>query len=136
MSLAAQIIAKAFSVRNLELPLWSAIHKRYWGIHFKSLQNPHIEGLTILGGEPFEPFNQAELVNLLHIVKQEFSEKNIWCFTGFVYDKDLLKGQRKHTNATDEMLSYIMNKTAQKAVLFLCLLKKEKNACRQFFSFI
>lgn len=71
------------------------------------LQNPHIEGLTILGGEPFEPFNQAELVNLLHIVKQEFPEKNIWCFTGFVYDKDLLKGQRKHTNATDEMLSYI-----------------------------
>ncbi|MGN8627445.1 4Fe-4S cluster-binding domain-containing protein [Bulleidia sp. HCP3S3_G12] len=88
-------------------------------MHFKSLQNPHIEGLTILGGEPFEPFNQAELVNLLHIVKQEFSEKNILCFTGFVYDKDLLKGQRKHTNATDEMLSYIMNKTAQKAVLFL-----------------
>ncbi|MDY3660402.1 MAG: hypothetical protein SO042_05485, partial [Bulleidia sp.] len=66
------------------------------------------------------------LVNLLHIVKQKFPEKNIWCFTGFVYDKDLLKGQRKHTNATDEMLSYIMNKTAQKAVLFLCLLKKEK----------
>ena len=71
------------------------------------LQNPHIKGLTILGGEPFEPFNQAELVNLLHIVKQKFPEKNIWCFTGFVYDKDLLKGQRKHTNATDEMLSYI-----------------------------
>lgn len=71
------------------------------------LQNPHIEGLTILGGEPFEPFNQAELVNLLHIVKQKFSLKNIWCFTGFVYDKDLLKGQRKHTNAKDEMLSYI-----------------------------
>ena len=71
------------------------------------LQNPHIEGLTILGGEPFEPFNQAELVNLLHIVKQKFPEKNIRCFTGFVYDKDLLKGQRKHTNATDEMLSYI-----------------------------
>lgn len=71
------------------------------------LQNPHIEGLTILGGEPFEPFNQAELVNLLHIVKQKFPEKNIWCFTGFVYDKDLLKGQRKHTNVTDEMLSYI-----------------------------
>ena len=71
------------------------------------LQNPHIEGLTILGGEPFEPFNQAELVNLLHIVKQKFPLKNIWCFTGFVYDKDLLKGQRKHTNASDEMLSYI-----------------------------
>ena len=71
------------------------------------LQNPHIEGLTILGGEPYEPFNQAELVNLLHIVKQKFPLKNIWCFTGFVYDKDLLKGQRKHTNATDEMLSYI-----------------------------
>ena len=71
------------------------------------LQNPHIEGLTILGGEPFEPFNQAELVNLLQIVKQKFPLKNIWCFTGFVYDKDLLKGQRKHTNATDEMLSYI-----------------------------
>lgn len=76
------------------------------------------------------------MIHSLHVQVTSFSEKNIWCFTGFVYDKDLLKGQRKHTNATDEMLSYIMNKTAQKAVLFLCLLKKEKNACRQFFSFI
>ena len=60
-----------------------------------------------MGGEPFEPTNQIELVKLLRRFKQEFPEKNVWCFTGFVYDRDLMKGQRKYTTVTDEMLSYI-----------------------------
>ena len=71
------------------------------------LRNQHIDGITLLGGEPFEPTNQIELVKLLRRFKQEFPEKNVWCFTGFVYDRDLMKGQRKYTTVTDEMLSYI-----------------------------
>ncbi len=69
------------------------------------LANENIEGLTLLGGEPFEPDNQRELVKLLRKVREQFPNKTIWSYTGFVYDQDLLKGQRKYTEVTDEILS-------------------------------
>lgn len=71
------------------------------------LTNPNIQGLTLLGGDPFEPSNQRTLITLLRRVKQELPTKDVWAYTGFVYDQDLLEGQRKHTEVTDEMLSYI-----------------------------
>lgn len=71
------------------------------------LDRPFIDGLTLLGGEPFEPENQAVLVKLLRKVKERLPEKTVWSYTGFVYERDLLPGQRKHTDVTDEMLSYI-----------------------------
>ena len=71
------------------------------------LTNPNIQGLTLLGGDPFEPSNQRTLITLLRRVKQEIPTKDVWAYTGFVYDQDLLEGQRKHTEVTDEMLSYI-----------------------------
>lgn len=69
------------------------------------LGNENIEGLTLLGGEPFEPENQRELIHLLRKVKAQYPKKDIWSYTGFVYEKDLLKGQRKYTEVTDEFLS-------------------------------
>lgn len=71
------------------------------------LDNVNIQGLTLLGGEPFEPENQRVLVKLLRRVRKERPDKDIWSYTGFVYDHDLLEGQRKHTEVTDEMLSYL-----------------------------
>ena len=71
------------------------------------LTNPNIQGLTLLGGDPFEPSNQRTLITLLRRVKQELPKKDVWAYTGFVYEQDLLEGQRKHTEVTDEMLSYI-----------------------------
>lgn len=71
------------------------------------LTNPNIQGLTLLGGDPFEPSNQRTLIALLRRVKQELPTKDVWAYTGFVYEQDLLEGQRKHTEVTDEMLSYI-----------------------------
>lgn len=71
------------------------------------LTNPNIQGLTLLGGDPFEPSNQRTLITLLRRVKQELPTKDVWAYTGFVYEQDLLVGQRKHTEVTDEMLSYI-----------------------------
>lgn len=73
----------------------------------KMLTNPNIQGLTLLGGDPFEPSNQRTLITLLRRVKQELPTKDVWAYTGFVYEQDLLEGQRKHTEVTDEMLSYI-----------------------------
>lgn len=73
----------------------------------ESLEPYYIDGLTLLGGEPFEPSNQVALLPFLRKVKERFPEKTIWAFTGFVYDKDLVSGGRKHTHCTDEMLRLI-----------------------------
>lgn len=73
----------------------------------EALKPDYIQGLTLLGGEPFEPENQRELVHLVKKVKEKYPEKDIWSYTGFVLDQDLLEGGRKHCEVTDEMLSYI-----------------------------
>ncbi len=72
----------------------------------KSLEPGYVAGLTLLGGDPFEEENQAGLIELLRKVKKTYPSKNIWAFTGYLL-KDLLPGGRKHTELTDEMLSYI-----------------------------
>ena len=73
----------------------------------KFLDNKLIAGLTLLGGDPFEFSNQEELVNLCRLVKEKYPEKNIWAYTGFILDQDLLEGGKRHGPYTDEMLSYI-----------------------------
>lgn len=67
----------------------------------------YIQGLTLLGGEPFEPENQQELVKLLRRVKKEYPHKDIWSYSGYLLDKDLKEGGRAYTDVTDEMLSYL-----------------------------
>ena len=56
------------------------------------LQPDYIAGLTLLGGEPMEPENQPVLLDLVRQVKQAYPEKNIWCFSGYLYD-DLAAGK-------------------------------------------
>ncbi len=71
------------------------------------LSPDYIDGLSLLGGEPFEPENQKVLVKLLRRVRQELPEKNIWCYSGYMFDTDLRSGGKVYTEVTDEMLSYI-----------------------------
>ena len=74
----------------------------------EACDNRHCAGLTLLGGEPFEPENQPELVKLLHTFKGRFPDKNVWCFTGYTLESDLLdENGRARTDVTDEMLSMI-----------------------------
>lgn len=73
----------------------------------EALNKPYIKGLTLLGGEPFEEENQKVLTKLLKRVKEELPQKDIWAYTGFILDQDLLKYGRRHFEMTDEMLSYI-----------------------------
>ncbi len=68
------------------------------------LSKEYYSGLTILGGEPFEPTNQQEIVKLIRRVKRELPERNIWIYTGFTYDKDLVPGGCRYTEFTDEIL--------------------------------
>ncbi len=72
-----------------------------------ALRDRNISGLTLLGGEPFEIGNQKVLIGLLRRVRAELPEKTVWCYTGFVYDRDLMPGGRRYCEVTDEMLSYI-----------------------------
>ena len=53
-----------------------------------------IQGLTLLGGEPFEPENQRELVKLLKRVRKTYPQKDIWCYSGYLYDVDMIPGER------------------------------------------
>lgn len=71
------------------------------------LKPDYITGLSLLGGEPFEPENQPALAALLRRVKTELPEKTVWCYTGYTYDTDLAEGGSVFTDVTKEMLSYI-----------------------------
>lgn len=73
----------------------------------KMLEPSYIAGLTILGGEPFEPSNQRRLVPFLRKVKDRFPGKTIWSFTGFTYEQLLTEGEHCHTEVTEEMLSLL-----------------------------
>ena len=72
-----------------------------------SLEPEYIEGITLLGGEPFEEENQEALLPFVRKVKERYPKKDIWAFTGYVYEKDLTEGKRKHTKDTEELLSMI-----------------------------
>ena len=72
-----------------------------------SLDSNFIQGFTLLGGEPFEPENQVELVKLLKKVRETYPKKDIWCYSGYLFDRDMFPGGFVDTNVTDEMLSYI-----------------------------
>ncbi len=65
----------------------------------------YICGLTVLGGEPFEPENQRVLVDFLRKVRRKYPEKSIWCFTGFTLE--MLETEGTHCEAAEEMLSLI-----------------------------
>ena len=71
------------------------------------LKPDYIKGLTLLGGEPFELSNQRELVGLLRAVRQQYPQKDVWCYTGFTMDQDLVPGGCRYCEVTDEMLSMI-----------------------------
>lgn len=71
------------------------------------MDNPHISGITFLGGEPMEPINQEGLLPLAKEIKVRYPDKTIWCFTGYDFNKDIMD-KMYHTNPTTrKLLSYI-----------------------------
>ena len=71
------------------------------------LSQSYYNGLTILGGEPFEISNQQGLLPLIRRIKKELPDKTIWVYTGFTYDVDLVAGGKRYTHVTDEILDSI-----------------------------
>lgn len=73
----------------------------------KLLEPSYIAGLTLLGGEPMEYVNQQGLLPLLRRVKEQYPDKTIWCYTGYLYDRDILDDFCGKWEETRELLSYL-----------------------------
>lgn len=77
------------------------------------LKRPFIEGLSILGGDPLEPENQKTVLSLLEKVKLKYPDKNVWLWTGRVYEKDLLEGGNVYipeiTNKLLDCVDYLVD---------------------------
>lgn len=61
----------------------------------EALAPGYIRGLSVLGGEPMEPRNRGTVLALLRTVRRRFPEKDIWCYTGYDYENDLLRWVRE-----------------------------------------
>lgn len=73
----------------------------------QELSRDFYQGLTILGGEPFELSNQRELVRLIRRLRRELPNKDIWIYTGNLLDDELAPGGSRHCEVTDEILDSI-----------------------------
>lgn len=73
----------------------------------QALSPDYIQGLTVLGGEPFEPENQPELLALCRSVRERWPKKTIWVYTGYRLEEDLQKESRARTDITGEILPMI-----------------------------
>lgn len=71
----------------------------------EACRKPYIAGITVLGGEPMEEENQPAVLELLRKFRAELPGKNIWLYTGYVMERDLYPGGRKHVpGVTGEIL--------------------------------
>lgn len=71
------------------------------------LRPDYINGLALLGGEPFEPENQRSLLPFVHRVRAQYPQKTVWAFTGFTYEELRREGSYPRCEATDELLSLL-----------------------------
>lgn len=67
------------------------------------LQLPQVRGLSLLGGEPMELENVTELLPLCEYLKSTYTNKDIWCYTGYTYEELL----NRNNIVTKEILKYI-----------------------------
>ena len=72
-----------------------------------ALDHGFISGLSLLGGEPFDPKNQPCVASLLKKVKERYPQKDVWCYTGYTFDNVLVKGGAAYTEYTVGMVSRI-----------------------------
>lgn len=73
----------------------------------RELAPDFIKGFSLLGGEPFEPQNSEVLAGLLKMIRGALPDKTIWCYSGYLLDRDLLKGKPGNSDKIMEMLSCI-----------------------------
>ena len=73
-----------------------------------TLKPDYVEGLTLLGGDPFELENQRALLPFLRRVREAYGKKkDLWAYTGYVYERDLCPGGARYTEDTDPLLDLL-----------------------------
>ena len=72
-----------------------------------ALRPAYVKGLTLLGGEPLEYSNQQGLLPFVRRVRKELPEKDIWCYTGYTFETDVLGRMCAEHQETKELLSYL-----------------------------
>lgn len=72
----------------------------------EALAPDYIRGLSLLGGEPMEPENRGTVLSLLQTVRQRYPGKDIWCYTGYTFETDVLGKMCAGWEETEELLSY------------------------------
>lgn len=73
----------------------------------EALRPDYVRGLTLLGGEPMEYRNQLGLLPFIRRVREELPNKDIWCFSGYLFDTQIRDEMCKKWEETGELLSYI-----------------------------
>ena len=75
---------------------------------FASCQPDYIAGISLLGGEPFEPENQRELLPFVRNFRALYPNKSVWCYSGYTWEQ--LTGSvpcPARCEVTDELLSLL-----------------------------
>lgn len=73
----------------------------------RACSHDFITGLSVLGGEPFEPENQPSVLELLRKFKALYPHKTVWCYSGYDFEKDILTGKLGPWEVTGEILKLI-----------------------------
>lgn len=73
----------------------------------RCLSDEVYQGLTLLGGEPLDPRNQGAVLHLIRRYRESFPEKDLWCFTGYLFDRDIQGWMSRELPETRELISYI-----------------------------
>ena len=73
----------------------------------QALEPDYITGLTLLGGEPLEYVNQKGLLPLVRAVKEQYPQKDIWCYSGYLFDEQIVKDFCNRWEETRELLGYL-----------------------------
>lgn len=88
---------------NYGMPYTEDIQKEL----LEALKPSYIRGISILGGEPMEPANRVVVLELLKKVRSVYPEKDVWCYTGYDFEKDLLSWVQNGMRDVEELLSMI-----------------------------
>lgn len=75
----------------------------------KSMEKPYIKGLSLLGGEPFHPRNQAAVLELVQTVRAHVPQKDIWCYTGYLFEELAASRIGEHSRALLEQLDVLVD---------------------------
>lgn len=73
------------------------------------LDKSHIKGLSLLGGEPFEPENQGAVLDLVLQVRRRLPQKTIWCYSGYLFEQLAAGGIGAHSRALLEQLDVLVD---------------------------